>query len=731
MRHTRHTPLAAALAAALSLSPALAPVARAQAGAVPAVPALARQVEVRRTAHGVPHIRAENLEAAAYALAYVQLEDYGPGIALGLLESRGEMGRWFGRDSLDRDFVARLLHARAVRGYPTLDRETRQVYDGFAAGVNRYVELHPEQFPAGFDARFTGHDVLAAEMSPVTPARAARFLSRLDSGGARRAPQRPGGAVPSDPAREGYEDPPDEGSNAWAFAPSRTRSGRAILLRNPHLAWTAGYYEGHVTVPGVIDFYGDFRIGGPFGVIGGFNRDLGWSTTNNDPLLQQIYALDVDSSRVDHYLLDGASVPLDRELVTAEFKNGPGLSSETRETWRTALGPVIHRGNGKIYVLRAAGDGEVRGGEQFLRMMRARSLAEWKDAMRIRARVTSNFTYADRAGNIFYVWNGSVPDLPHASGGDSVAIPVRRTSDAWTRYVPFDSLPQVLNPRGGYVHNENDPPYHTNLRQVLDRSKYPAYFPEPLLRLRSQHAVELIDDNRKLSLEDVIALKHSYRMILGDRVRDDLVAAVRASNPTGDVARAIDLIARWDKTVAPASRGGALFEVWWRRYVEGARADTMFAEPWRVAAPMRTPRGLRDPARAVEAFAWAVPETARRFGSWDVAWGDVHRVRRGSVDVPVGGCSGDIGCFRVLTYRTDADGRRRAVSGDGWVLAVEFGDQPRAYSVLAYGQSPNESSPWHADQAAMFARGEMKRVAWLERDVEAQTVKRYRPGEAR
>ena len=58
--------------------------------------------------------------------------------------------------------------------------------------------------------------------------------------------------------------------------------------------WTAGYYEAHVTVPGVLDFYGDLRIGGPFGVIGGFNRDLGWSTTNNDPLLAQVYAVDAD-----------------------------------------------------------------------------------------------------------------------------------------------------------------------------------------------------------------------------------------------------------------------------------------------------------------------------------------------------------------------------------------------------------------------------------------------------
>src|SRR5690606_9456557 len=50
-----------------------------------------QQVEVIRTAHGVPHIRAENLRAAGYALAWMQLEDYGPGTALNLLRSSGRM----------------------------------------------------------------------------------------------------------------------------------------------------------------------------------------------------------------------------------------------------------------------------------------------------------------------------------------------------------------------------------------------------------------------------------------------------------------------------------------------------------------------------------------------------------------------------------------------------------------------------------------------------------------
>src|SRR5688572_32432206 len=102
------------------------------------VPELARRVEVRRTAFGVPHIKAEDLRAAAYALAYVQLEDHGPRVAIGLLRARGEMGRWFGRDSMESDFTAQRDYALAVERYPQVDAPTREVYEGFAAGVNRY-----------------------------------------------------------------------------------------------------------------------------------------------------------------------------------------------------------------------------------------------------------------------------------------------------------------------------------------------------------------------------------------------------------------------------------------------------------------------------------------------------------------------------------------------------------------------------------------------------------------
>ena len=667
---------------------------------------------IRRTEYGVPHILAADYRAFGIGLGYAQVEDYGTRVIMSALRARGDMGLTFGRDSMQSDFGARLDRERVRETYHLLDQDTRDVLEGFAEGLNIFIRSHPERVPAWASPVFHGHDIAAMDIGGASVGAAQRIVLRQ---------------LQRDSGRSEPEPDPDEGSNAWAFAPSRTKSGRAILLRNPHLQWTSGYWEAHVTIPGQLNFYGDFRIGGPFAVVGGFNEYLGFATTNNAPDSDEIYSLELDPNRPDHYLFDDTSIPLIKRDVTVEFKTESGADRATQTFWYTPLGPVAHRTADRVYVVRAGGEGEYRAGQQFLRMMQARSLVAWKAALATRARPTSNFTYADRAGNILYIWNGSVPSLPHKSGGDSTAIPARRSSDVWRHLLPFDSLPQVLNPKGGYVHNENDPPYYANLNAVLDTLAYPVYLERPRLGLRSQLALALIHKTRKLSLEDVVKLKHSYRMLLAERVKDDLIKAARASQPDSAVQAAITVLQRWDNTVAPESRGGLLFETWWRRY-QGLARDSLYGQPWTPTELTTTPRGIGRPDRAVEALVWAIPETIRRFGALDAPWGDVHRVRMGSVDVPVGGCTGAYGCFRVIGYTDQPDGKRAATTGDGWVLAVEFTNVPRAYSVLAYGQSSDPASPHHADQAEMFAKGQMKKVLFTEADIAKGLLRTYVPG---
>lgn len=731
---------------------------------------LAGQVIIRRTAHGIPHIQADNFKAAGFALGYVQTEDYGSKIPGGMIRARGEWAKYHElkgdrlQAAIDRDAASARNHRRAVENWQTIDQDTRDMMEGFALGVNRYVQKYPQRFERWVKPDFSGYDVLAMEVHGPDISTINKFLRteevrqknsataayrEAETGKQEFVFMEKNASVWTRIASNYVAPNPDEGSNAWALAPSRTASGKAILLRNPHLNWDAGYYEAQLEVKGYFNWYGDFRIGAPLDVIGGFNDHLGWATTNNAPILSETYAFKTDPANADHYLLDGASIPIQRETVSVYFKNGEGLGIEKRELLSTPYGPVIFRGNGLIYVIHSAEDGICHSSEQYLKMMKTKNLDEWKQVMRMQAIPSSNYTYADGDGNIFYVWNAAIPDLPLPWSGDTTAVLVSRSSQIWSKPVAWDRLPQLLNPKGGYIHNENSSFHFTNLNQPFDPADFPSYFQKRDFSLRSQKSYEILhaNENKKLSLEDVVKLKYNEGMLLADRVKDDLISAVKKSNPKGDVAKALKTIEKWNNTVEKDSRGSTLFRIWWDRYVYtadqltvrptpesaafAATPEKLFKAPWTPDKPATTPFGLSDFKRADDAFKWAVEETKKRYGSYDVSWGEVHRAVAENIDIAIGGCSGAYGCFRVLWYNDTVVGGkniRKVYGGDGWVIAIEFDKTPKAYSVLAYGESNNPESPYYYDQVQMFSDKKMKPVFYTADQVQKEIIREYRPG---
>ena len=198
----------------------------------------------------------------------------------------------------------------------------------------------------------------------------------------------------------------------------------------------------------------------------------------------------------------------------SQIKSDGGPSSQTRTFWHTPLGPVIHRTDAKVYVLRSACYENYRAYEQWLRMTQANNYAEFRAAVEMNQIPMFNIAYADRVGNIFYLWNGTVPNLPHPAH-KAEAVPASRTADVWTRFHSTAELPQLFNPPGGYVQNCNSPPYLTNLQAPLDPARYPPHFGANDLSLRTQHSLRLVNNDRKFTLEEVCELKHSPAMLRG------------------------------------------------------------------------------------------------------------------------------------------------------------------------------------------------------------------------
>jgi acyl-homoserine-lactone acylase len=697
--------------------------------ALPAPDELSREVVIRRDTFGIPHITATTELAAAFGFGYAQAEDHAAEIGRRMISARGEEAKYFGVSGIENDAGMAMFDnlAAARRGLDTVSPLYRAILAAYAAGVNRYVAQHRDSLPVWMP-EITAADVLANSRAGAVDALSGPALPRL-----LRAKYEAASVSPRD-GDEAWIDAP--GSNALALAASRTTTGKPILLGNPHLSWSSLYWEAHVRVPGRLDFYGSTLAGIPV-LRAGFNEHLGFVTTNNAPDLDDVFALSLDPNAPDHYVFDGRSMPLTRRDVTIQVRADDGTLREDRRTfWSSHIGPIVYRTGARAFTVKSTRIEAFRYFEGFYVMSKARSLREWMAAARRNYVPTSNFTYADAAGNILYLWNGQLP-VRDESKDYRLDVPAERTADIWTKLHAVDDLPRLLNPRGGYIMNSNNPPRFVSLRDPLDMSKYPRSFERGPLGLRPQLALNMIEERERFSVDDVIRLKYNTRMLIAERVKRGVIDAVTATADAPQEARdGADALEAWDDRVASGSRGAVLFEKFWDNYTAVTR--TPFETPWQEENAVRTPAGIGARSAAVSALADAVRSTRQAYGSERVAWGDVNRFRAGTVDLPGDGGNGALGCYRVMRF-DEAPGERVRVAGntgggkplagfgDAWVLVVDFSGGVRARSVVAYGQSSSLDSPHSADQLRIFANHDLRPVWYREGEVRAHVEREYRP----
>ena len=202
---------------------------------------------------------------------------------------------------------------------------------------------------------------------------------------------------------------------------------------------------------------GGFFPGSPF-MLHGFNAHLGWANTVNHPDLVDIYKLRINPKNENQYWLDGKWHDLKVEDAALRVKIwGPLVWTVHRPLYFAEQGPVMKTDHG-TYAIRYAGMGEVRQALQYYRLDKAQNLEQWRAAMAMNALPSINYIYADAAGNIGYVYNGEFP--VRKPGIDwQTYIDGTRSDLIWHDYLPFAKIPQIWNPKSGFVFNSNNTPF--------------------------------------------------------------------------------------------------------------------------------------------------------------------------------------------------------------------------------------------------------------------------------
>ena len=664
----------------------------------------AKGTEILWDTYGIPHIFAPDHESLFYAYGYAQMEGHSELLVRLYAQARGRAAEFYGDSYLESDRWVRTtgIPQRAKQWATNQTPEFGPLIRAFAEGLNAWAAENPTLVSAQARAvlPLTAEDVYAHGLRII-------HYDWLTSQNNLRTRMR----------REEVE---THGSNGWAIAPSKSASGNAMLLSNSHLQWGDNdtYFEVQLSAPGVTS-YGAVWVGFPV-LRQTFTEYVGWTQTTNGPAGADVYRLTL---REGGYVLDGATKQFDVEQQIIKVKQADGtLRDEALTIRRTVHGPVFSDRRGVTVALRVIAAARPRMFEQFWQMGLARHVDEWKTAMRMQQLPIFHTMYADRDGHIMYVYNAAPPVRAH---GDhqywNGVIPGDRSDLISTdKIVPFDQLPQVMDPATGWVQNCNDSPWTSVYPMAIDPKNFLPYIaPPPALTQRAQRSIRLLSESGKITLDDLKGMKLSTHSEIADHFVDDLVAAARASGSV-KAKEAAEILAKWDRKGETTSDGTFLFMRFMQAAGNGFQNIGGYGVPADPKQPLTTPRGFADPAKAVALLDNEARRLENEYDTMHVIWGDVIRLRKGALDLPGNGIPGNLGGIRTVGVGPYVDGKAQIQSGDTFYAVIEFSKTgpPKGEALLGYGNWSRVGSKHVDDQLALASQKKMRPILRVRQEIE-------------
>lgn len=714
---------------------------------VSAAPPQPRSVTLQRDEWGVAHIHGKTHADTFFGMGYAQAEDYFWQLEDTCVRALGRYAEVVGEAGISSDILNRSFEVarRSKEDFEKLRPDQQFLATAYSEGINRYLATHPDTKPRLLK-QFEPWYVLAMDRHMILD-----FIYR------RSHVKRPSERGPMDIAQTdasvdlarfateawnvprslptGFAAEVDAaiGSNAWAIAGSRTKSGSAMLFVNPHQPWygMGQFHEVHVSSDEGLNFSGACFFGNPFPTIG-HNEHLGWTYTVNSPDIADAWRVTFDDpAHPLRYRFDGSYREAIQWTETLNVVQGSELVPRSMTFRKTHHGPIVSKDNETTFIaVQVAGLFDLNRVDQGWNMVLATNYTEWRAAMSHCAIPMFNVVYADRAGNIFYAYNGTIPVHDPAFDWTQPVDGSDPRTD-WKGTHTFDQLPQVFNPKSGYVQSCNSSPYTTTGH--VDEDPRPESFPRYMLEdhdvdmRRAKMSRRLLSQVHDLTFEQLQGLAFDTTLYWPltelPSLREDFV---RLQSMDAELAREVkpllDHLNDWDCKSSMDSTQTTLCVAWYEElYGFGYPAETLKAE---YADRLRWFTGLKIAGKKLKGL----------YGDWKYPWGKAHRLQRiaDQPDVqsagilvsnlnrslPIDGTPGPLGIIHTVYSTPEIPflrPQRYAVVGASYMSVVEFTNPTRSVSVMPFGASGRAQSPHFFDQAELYSTHRFK-PGWFTRE---------------
>lgn len=554
-------------------------------------------VEVVTDRYGVPHIYAQNEDDLYLAQGYVHAQHRLWQMELNRRIGSGRLAEIFGEIALEADLFARRLglHRAAAAGVSTLSAHSTRILAAYTRGVNAFISTHRTNLPVEFT-------ILRLNPAPWQPADTlqwskmmawnlggnweteiirARLVAKL---GPERAVNLEAGYDPTHPLivppgvsytganlgiLEEYATLKHlsgfgllSGSNNWVVDGTMTTTGMPILCNDPHLGQSAPsiWFECHL-VAGDIDVVGASFPGAP-GVVIGHNRHVAWGVTNAVSDVQDLYIEKFDPQNPNRYEFMGhwEEAHVYREEIKVKGRKEPVIE----EVRVTRHGPVLTTIKGSTNGRNGNQPEELPLALQWTglehhdiiaaleEMAIATNVDEFREALRHWDVPAQNFVFADTNGNIGYLMAGAIPI--RARGQALLPSPGWTGEYEWTGLIPFEELPQVINPPQHFIVTANN--------RVIDDT-YPYYITHEWLNgYRAWRIRDLLTSKGKLSLSDMAAIQADQYALPAE----EIVPHILSIAPRTQLAiRAQEILRTWNYKLTPESAGAAIYITFTRK----------------------------------------------------------------------------------------------------------------------------------------------------------------------